>query len=214
MFGVATPEDLRTLRTIITGAEKCPEALFARAKQMAPQATILEGYGITECSPVVSGNRPERIKPGTVGPPVNDVEVCVVDPDSKQPLPTGATGLLLVRGPSVFRGYLNYDGPGSVHRGRRAALVRDRRPGAVGRGPLHPLLRTAEAVPQGRRGDGLAAGPGRAVPGPLPTHGERSAGGRRGSRNARRPVDRALHHRGHSVAPGERRARRGRASAA
>lgn len=111
MFGAAKPEDLRTLRTIITGAEKCPEALFARAKQLAPQVVILEGYGITECSPVVSGNRPERIKPGTVGPPVNDVEVCVVDPESKQPLPTGATGLLLVRGPSVFRGYLHYDGP-------------------------------------------------------------------------------------------------------
>ena len=60
---------------------------------------------------MVSGNRPECIKPGTVGPPVDDVEVCVVDPESKQPLPTGTTGLLLVRGPSIFRGYLSYDGP-------------------------------------------------------------------------------------------------------
>ena len=39
------------------------------------------------------------------------VEVCVVDPESKQPLPAGSTGILLVRGPSVFRGYLAYDGP-------------------------------------------------------------------------------------------------------
>ncbi len=39
------------------------------------------------------------------------VEVCVVDPESKQPLPAGSTGILLVRGPSVFRGDLEYDGP-------------------------------------------------------------------------------------------------------
>ena len=71
----------------------------------------MEGYGITECSPVVAGNLPAKLKPGSVGPPVEGVEVCVVDPDSHQPLPAGATGMLLVRGPSIFNGYLNYDGP-------------------------------------------------------------------------------------------------------
>jgi long-chain-fatty-acid--[acyl-carrier-protein] ligase len=78
---------------------------------MAPQAIILEGYGITECSPVVSGNRPGHIRPGTVGQAIEGVEVLVVDPESKQPLPVNATGLLLVRGPTIFHGYLNYDGP-------------------------------------------------------------------------------------------------------
>ena len=111
MFGMARPEDLASLRIIVTGAEKCPEALFERAKQMAPQAFIMEGYGITECSPVVAGNLPDKLKPGSVGPPVDGVEVCLVDPDSHQPLPAGATGMLLVRGPSIFNGYLNYDGP-------------------------------------------------------------------------------------------------------
>jgi acyl-CoA synthetase (AMP-forming)/AMP-acid ligase II len=111
MLGVATPEDLRSLRVIVTGAEKCPDALFARAARLAPRATILEGYGITECSPIVSGNRVGHTKPGTVGPPVDDVEVCVVDPDSHQRLPVNTTGMLLVHGPSVFRGYLAYDGP-------------------------------------------------------------------------------------------------------
>ena len=111
VFGLATPEDLRSLRIIVTGAEKCPEALFERAREMAPQATILEGYGITECSPIVSGNRPGQVRHGTVGPPLEGVEVCVVDPESKEPLPAGSRGLLLVRGPSVFSGYLNYDGP-------------------------------------------------------------------------------------------------------
>lgn len=111
ILGNATADDVQSLRVIITGAEKCPEALFDKARQLAPQATILEGYGITECSPVVTGNRPGRIRPGTVGQPLDGFEVCVVHPDTKEPLPAGTTGLLLVRGPSVFGGYLHYDGP-------------------------------------------------------------------------------------------------------
>ncbi len=111
MFAAALPEDLASLRVIVTGAEKCPEAMFERAKQMAPHAFIMEGYGITECSPVVAGNLPDKLKPGSVGPPVDDVEVCLVDPDSHQRLPSGAIGMLLVRGPSIFHGYWNYSGP-------------------------------------------------------------------------------------------------------
>jgi len=111
MLALARPEDLRTLRLIITGAEKCPDALFDKALHMVPQLKILEGYGITECSPIVSGNRPDRIKRGTVGTPMDQLDVCVVDPDTHQPLPPNTTGMLLVHGPSVFHGYLNYDGP-------------------------------------------------------------------------------------------------------
>jgi long-chain-fatty-acid--[acyl-carrier-protein] ligase len=111
MLSAASADDFRSVRTIVTGAEKCPETVFARTRQLAPQATILEGYGITECAPVVAGNRPGRIKPGTVGQPLDGVEVCVVDPESKCPLDGDATGLLLVRGPSIFPGYLNYHGP-------------------------------------------------------------------------------------------------------
>jgi long-chain-fatty-acid--[acyl-carrier-protein] ligase len=110
MFSLATADDLKSLRVIITGAEKCPEALFAKAAELAPGAMVLEGYGITECSPIVSGNRPDRSKRGTVGPPIDGVEVRVVDPESYQPLPASATGMLLVSGPSIFRGYLAYEG--------------------------------------------------------------------------------------------------------
>ncbi|MCS7303937.1 MAG: AMP-binding protein [Thermoguttaceae bacterium] len=111
MLSVARPEQLRTVRLLITGAEKCPEAVFQQAEKLAPQAVVLEGYGITECSPVVAANRPDRTKRGSIGLPVKDVEVCVVDPESFQPLPPGKTGMLLVHGPSVFRGYLAYPGP-------------------------------------------------------------------------------------------------------
>jgi long-chain-fatty-acid--[acyl-carrier-protein] ligase len=111
MFGVASADDLQSLRIMVTGAEKCPDSLFARLKQLAGHATIIEGYGITECSPVVAGNPPDRVKLGTVGPPVDGVEICIVSPETHEPLPTGTTGLLLVRGPSIFHGYLNYQGP-------------------------------------------------------------------------------------------------------
>ena len=77
----------------------------------APRAYVLEGYGITECSPVVAANLPGRIKQGSVGPLVENVEAIIVDPDSHKPLPHGATGMILFRGPSIFSGYLNYSGP-------------------------------------------------------------------------------------------------------
>jgi long-chain-fatty-acid--[acyl-carrier-protein] ligase len=111
LLGRATPDDLQSLRVVVTGAEKCPEAVFARCAEVAPQVTILEGYGITECAPVVAGNRIGRSKPGTVGPPLDGVEVCVVDPETHAPLPVHATGMLLVHGPTVFPGYWNHDGP-------------------------------------------------------------------------------------------------------
>jgi long-chain-fatty-acid--[acyl-carrier-protein] ligase len=107
----AQPGALDSLRLIVVGAEKCPPAVFERCKQLAPNATVLEGYGVTECSPVVSVNRPENNRPGTLGQPLPGVEVCVVDLDSGEVLPNDRLGMLLVSGPTVFPGYLAYDGP-------------------------------------------------------------------------------------------------------
>jgi long-chain-fatty-acid--[acyl-carrier-protein] ligase len=103
--------ELASLRLIVVGAEKCPPELFERCRQAAPQASLLEGYGITECSPVVSVNRPANNHPGTIGQPLPDVEVAVVDMDSGEPLPAGERGMLEVSGPTVFPGYFAYDGP-------------------------------------------------------------------------------------------------------
>lgn len=103
--------ELASLRKLITGAEKCPEHVFAECRRQAPEAVILEGYGITECSPVVAANRLDAIRPGTVGHPVRHVEACIVDLESMVPVPPGETGMLLVRGPSVFGGYYRHSGP-------------------------------------------------------------------------------------------------------
>lgn len=103
--------DLQALRLIVVGAEKCPAALFEKAKQMAPQASVIEGYGITECAPVVAANRVEHNKPGSVGPPLSVVKVKIVDIETHQrELPTGEVGMLLIHGPNVFPGYIGEGG--------------------------------------------------------------------------------------------------------
>jgi long-chain-fatty-acid--[acyl-carrier-protein] ligase len=104
-------DELTSLRKIITGAERCPEATFEACRRLAPEAVILEGYGITECSPVVAANRLDRVKAGSIGAPVSHVEAIVVDPETHEPMESGATGMLLVRGRSIFGGYLRHDGP-------------------------------------------------------------------------------------------------------
>jgi long-chain-fatty-acid--[acyl-carrier-protein] ligase len=102
--------ELASLRLVVVGAEKCPQSIFDRFAQAAPNAKVLEGYGITECSPVVSVNPPEAPRPGTVGKPMPGVNVCAVDLESDEALPAGKLGLLLVSGPTIFPGYIAHDG--------------------------------------------------------------------------------------------------------
>jgi long-chain-fatty-acid--[acyl-carrier-protein] ligase len=102
----AKPGDLDSIRYIVAGAEKCPPHIFDRAKELIPRAEVLEGYGITECSPVVAVNRPGHVKRGTMGDPLRGVELRVTDVETKEPLPQGQMGMLYVAGPIVFPGYL------------------------------------------------------------------------------------------------------------
>jgi acyl-[acyl-carrier-protein]-phospholipid O-acyltransferase / long-chain-fatty-acid--[acyl-carrier-protein] ligase len=108
------PGQFGSLRLVVSGAEKLPQA-FARAFREFFGLEILEGYGATECSPVISVNTADfrapgvfqrGHKPGTVGRPFPGVSVRVVDPDTHEPLPTGEAGMVLVRGPNIMKGYL------------------------------------------------------------------------------------------------------------
>ncbi len=63
-----------------------------------------EGYGMTETSPVISTNPPDDIRVGTVGTAVKDTEIKIVD-DEGNPVASGESGELLVRGPQVMKGY-------------------------------------------------------------------------------------------------------------
>lgn len=66
---------------------------------------VLVGYGLTETSPVLSARRPSRNLRGSAGQPIPQTEIKIVDPETRQPLPTGEPGLVLARGPQVMQGY-------------------------------------------------------------------------------------------------------------
>lgn len=104
-----------SLRFVITGSEKLPASLsdaFHEHFGIRP----VEGYGTTECSPVIAAStldvrlpgvyQPGSIK-GSVGQPLPCVRIKVVDPETFEELPLNEQGLLLVKGPNVMQGYLN-----------------------------------------------------------------------------------------------------------
>jgi acyl-[acyl-carrier-protein]-phospholipid O-acyltransferase/long-chain-fatty-acid--[acyl-carrier-protein] ligase len=107
------PEELKSLEIVVAGAEKLPSAL-CEAFQQRFGVRPVEGYGTTELSPLVSVNVPRSrsqsldvdCKEGSVGRPVPGVSVKVVDPETYEPLPIGTSGMLLVKGPNVMKGYL------------------------------------------------------------------------------------------------------------
>lgn len=111
IFERAKPGELDSLRMIISGAEKAPDSLFDKAAIAAPHGDLLEGYGITECSPVVSVNLPGQVRRGTVGPPLPGVIVSIRDVETNAALPQGERGMLHVAGPTVFAGYIGSDAP-------------------------------------------------------------------------------------------------------
>ena len=66
---------------------------------------ILQGYGLTETSPVTNARRPWHNLRGSSGQPIAGTEVKIVDPETKTPLPVGQRGLVLLKGPQVMQGY-------------------------------------------------------------------------------------------------------------
>jgi long-chain-fatty-acid--[acyl-carrier-protein] ligase len=107
----AKPGDLDSIRLYVLGAETPPPAVFEKMRKLTPDANVVEGYGITECSPAVAIHRPGHFHPGTLGPPLPDVEVVAVDLETDEVLPRGKMGMLHVHGPNVFPGYLGHEGP-------------------------------------------------------------------------------------------------------
>jgi long-chain-fatty-acid--[acyl-carrier-protein] ligase len=69
------------------------------------EAQLVEGYGITECAPIITLNRP-NMPPKGVGRLLPDIELRTIHPETLELLPHGAEGEICVRGPNVFQGYL------------------------------------------------------------------------------------------------------------
>ena len=109
----AEPEQLRSLRLIIVGAEKLPLDLASHFEQRF-QKKVFEGYGLTETAPVASVNLPEPTpsaaptsRLGSVGRLAPGIAAEIREPETKRKLSLFETGMLWLRGPNIFEGYLN-----------------------------------------------------------------------------------------------------------
>ncbi len=114
----AEKKQIETLDLIVTGAEKLPkelrEAFFDRFGK-----NVMEGYGLTETSPVVSVNLPEPLpsrandsvqpssRAGTAGKLASGIAAQIRDPDSGTALSLHESGMLWLKGPNIFEGYLD-----------------------------------------------------------------------------------------------------------
>src|SRR5947199_1090248 len=114
----AEPDQLRTLRLVITGAEKLPLDL-ANAFEERFKPRVFEGYGLTETSPVVSVNLPEpqptkpgeQVQPssrlGSVGKMEPGIAAEIREPENERKLSLHETGMVWFRGANIFEGYLH-----------------------------------------------------------------------------------------------------------
>ena len=96
--------DVSSLRLCVSGGASLPVEVL-RGFEAAFGCVVVEGYGLSETSPLASFNRADRDrKPGSIGTPVDGVEMRVVD-DAGAPLPPGEVGEIVIRGHNVMKGY-------------------------------------------------------------------------------------------------------------
>jgi acyl-[acyl-carrier-protein]-phospholipid O-acyltransferase / long-chain-fatty-acid--[acyl-carrier-protein] ligase len=102
------PGDFKTVRLMVAGADKCPDAL-REGYRNKHGVTLLEGYGATETSPVISVNSHEFNRPGSTGKVIPGVQVRLVNFETGEECKTREVGKIFVKGDSVMKGY--YDDP-------------------------------------------------------------------------------------------------------
>ena len=98
---------LKGIRNSFSGASSLPVATVKRWEEMTG-GNIVEGYGLTETSPIICGNPMGKGREGYIGVPFPSTEVRIGDPENPTlTMPDGEPGELMVRGPQVFSGYLD-----------------------------------------------------------------------------------------------------------
>jgi long-chain acyl-CoA synthetase len=96
--------DTSSLRLCVSGGASLPVEVL-RAFEAQFGCAILEGYGLSETSPIASFNHPDRErKPGSIGTPIRDVQMKVFDEGDRE-VPQGEVGEIVIRGPNVMKGY-------------------------------------------------------------------------------------------------------------
>jgi long-chain acyl-CoA synthetase len=101
----AEPSELSTVREFICGGASLGKVLGQKFADKFGHP-VLEGYGLSEAAPVVSVNRPGNVKFGSIGLPLVEEEVRILNPQGRE-VPQGEAGEVVVRGPNVMLGYLN-----------------------------------------------------------------------------------------------------------
>jgi long-chain acyl-CoA synthetase len=99
--------DYSHLRACRTNAAPLPPAVKAAFDGVVGREVLVEGYGLTETSPLTHANPPDHPRPGSIGIPLPDTDARIVDLETGRDVPAGQSGELLVRGPQVMRGYWN-----------------------------------------------------------------------------------------------------------
>jgi long-chain acyl-CoA synthetase len=99
--------DYGWLRACRTNAAPLPPAVKSAFDELVGREVLVEGYGLTETSPLTHANPPARARAGSIGIPLADTDARIVDLETGSDVPPGAPGELLIRGPQVMRGYWN-----------------------------------------------------------------------------------------------------------
>ncbi|MCK5145900.1 AMP-binding protein, partial [bacterium] len=97
--------DFESVRIALPGADKTPDSL-REGYRKKHDIELCEAYGTTETSPGISLNTPRHNRPGSIGRPLPNVQVKIVDLDTESELPCGEEGKILVKGDNVMKGYL------------------------------------------------------------------------------------------------------------
>ena len=101
--------DLSALRIVTSGGAPLPSAIQTEWERRVPSSIVLEGYGLTESSALVTSSNREARRAGSVGKPVANVEVKIFGPDGQE-MAEGEDGEICVRGATVMAGYWNSPG--------------------------------------------------------------------------------------------------------
>lgn len=99
-------DELKSIKWAVSGAAPLPVSLIERMLEHIP-GVITEGYGLSECSSAATINPPDRegARPGSIGLPIFDTELKVVDPLSGETRQPGQEGEVCIKGPQVMQGY-------------------------------------------------------------------------------------------------------------